>query len=219
MIAKSDYSPCQLIGDNVYKIMVGREDVFEDILAQNEEGKMVPTGEKQETDNCIVSMEIFYYKPTADSIVRLLLENFGVLDLQEVKVILEMLEDDITNHLKQVLIHNIKTYDKSGEVNGFQLNGVTQWVDIDLRVKLCSRTLPAEKASGKDKTILWMNGVAYELPIEKLEAMLQQVEVYAKKCLDVTNQNLYEAGALETVDAILAFDYKGAYPEQLIFNL
>ena len=198
--------------------MFHREDVEQDVLQENDEGKQVPTGEKEATDYCNVNLEMLYYKPSPDFVVKLL-SDVGIVDLSEASEILSNFTEEPLSYLQALLLHNIETYDTSPAVNGFLLNGSVEWIDIELRMKLCSRTLPEEKKAGKTSTVLWLVNKPYELPIETIEQIMHEIEIYAKACLDVTNRHKTQVLALSDVSALVAYDYTAGYPEKLSFNI
>ena len=199
-------------------MMFHREDVEQDVLQENDEGKQVPTGEKEATDYCNVNLEMLYYKPSPDFVVKLL-SDVGIVDLSEASEILSNFTEEPLSYLQALLLHNIETYDTSPAVNGFLLNGSVEWIDIDLRIKLCTRTLPEEKKAGKTSTVLWLGNKPYELPIETIEQIMHEIEIYAKACLDVTNRHKTQVLALSDVSALVAYDYTAGYPEKLSFNI
>ena len=198
--------------------MFHREDVEQDVLQENDEGKQVPTGEKEATDYCNVNLEMLYYKPSPDFVVKLL-SDVGIVDLSEASEILSNFTEEPLSYLQALLLHNIETYDTSPAVNGFLLNGSVEWIDIELRMKLCSRTLPEEKKAGKTSTVLWLGNKPYELPIETIEQIMHEIEIYAKACLDVTNSHKAKVLTLSDVSALVAYDYTAGYPEKLSFNI
>ena len=198
--------------------MFHREDVEQDVLQENDEGKQVPTGEKEATDYCNVNLEMLYYKPSPDFVVKLL-SDVGIVDLSEASEILSNFTEEPLSYLQALLLHNIETFDTSPSVNGFLLNGSVEWIDIELRMKLCSRTLPEEKKAGKTSTVLWLGNKPYELPIETIEQIMHEIEIYAKACLDVTNRHKTQVLALSDVSALVAYDYTAGYPEKLSFNI
>lgn len=198
--------------------MFHREDVEQDVLQEDEEGKQVSSGEKEATDYCNVNLEMLYYKPSPDFVVKLL-SDVGIVDLSEASEILSNFTEEPLSYLQTLLLHNIETFDTSPAVNGFLLNGSVEWIDIDLRVKLCTRTLPEEKKAGKTSTVLWLGNKPYELPIETIEQIMHEIEIYAKACLDVTNRHKAQVLTLSDVSALVAYDYTAGYPEKLSFNI
>ena len=198
--------------------MFHREDVEQDVLQEDEEGKQVPSGEKEATDYCNVNLEMLYYKPSPDFVVKLL-SDVGIVDLSEASEILSNFTEEPLSYLQALLLHNIETFDTSPAVNGFLLNGSVEWIDIELRIKLCTRTLPEEKKAGKTSTVLWLGNKPYELPIETIEQIMHEIEIYAKACLDVTNSHKAKVLTLSDVSALVAYDYTAGYPEKLSFNI
>ena len=128
-------------------------------------------------------------------------------------------EEEALAAIKADLIAQITAYDTSSAVNGFLLNGSVEWIDIELRMKLCSRTLPEEKKAGNTSTVLWLGNKPYELPIETIEQIMHEIEIYAKACLDVTNSHKAKVLTLSDVSALVAYDYTAGYPEKLSFNI
>ena len=141
------------------------------------------------------------------------------INLTEIAAMAELLGEEPMEPIRTALLHNIETYDTSPAVNGFLLNGSVEWIDIELRMKLCSRTLPEEKKAGKTSTVLWLGNKPYELPIETIEQIMHEIEIYAKACLDVTNSHKAQVLTLSDVSALVAYDYTAGYPEKLSFNI
>lgn len=141
------------------------------------------------------------------------------INLTEIATMAELLGEEPLEPMRKALLHNIETFDTSPAVNGFMLNGSVEWIDIDLRIKLCTRTLPEEKKAGKTSTVLWLGNKPYELPIETIEQIMHEIEIYAKACLDVTNRHKTQVLALSDVSALVAYDYTAGYPEKLSFNI
>ena len=128
-------------------------------------------------------------------------------------------EAAVLEAVKSTVLREIEQYDSSPAVNGFLLNGSVEWIDIDLRIKLCTRTLPEEKKAGNTSTVLWLGNKPYELPIETIEQIMHEIEIYAKACLDVTNSHKAKVLTLSDVSALVAYDYTAGYPEKLSFNI
>lgn len=141
------------------------------------------------------------------------------INLTEIATMAELLGEDPIEPMRTALLHNVEIYDTSPSVNGFLLNGSVEWIDIELRMKLCSRTLPEEKKAGKTSTVLWLGNKPYELPIETIEQIMHEIEIYAKACLDVTNRHKTQVLTLSDVSALVAYDYTAGYPEKLSFNI
>lgn len=160
-------------------------------------------------------------KPQLETIVADILAAIPdePINLTEIATMAEILDEEPIEPMRKALLHNVEIYDTSPAVNGFLLNGSVEWIDIDLRVKLCTRTLPEEKKAGKTSTVLWLGNKPYELPIETIEQIMHEIEIYAKACLDVTNRHKTQVLALSDVSALVAYDYTAGYPEKLSFNI
>ena len=141
------------------------------------------------------------------------------INLTEIATMAELLGEEPIEPMRKALLHNVELYDTSPSVNGFLLNGSVEWIGIELRMKLCSRTLPEEKKAGKTSTVLWLGNKPYELPIETIEQIMHEIEIYAKACLDVTNSHKAQVLTLSDVSALVAYDYTTGYPEKLSFNI
>lgn len=163
----------------------------------------------------------YQYKPQLETIVKDIMSAIPdePINLTEIATMAEILDEEPLEQMRKALLHNVEIYDTSPSVNGFLLNGSVEWIDIELRMKLCSRTLPEEKKAGKTSTVLWLGNKPYELPIETIEQIMHEIEIYAKACLDVTNSHKTQVLALSDVSAVVAYDYTAGYPEKLSFNI
>ena len=195
--------------------MFHREDVEQDVLQEDEEGKQVPSGEKEATDYCNVNLEMLYYKPSPDFVVKLL-SDVGIVDLSEASEILSNFTEEPLSYLQALLLHNIETYDTSGAVNSFTLQGKTMWLPKEMRVGLVN-SVTIEKNAGKESTTLWFDGAKYELPVDTALQMLSALELYALECYNITAAHKAAVSALESVEDIVAYDYTQNYPEKLNF--
>ena len=160
-------------------------------------------------------------KPELGTIVADIIEAMPEepITLTEIAQMAELLGEDPIEPMRTALLHNIETYDTSPAVNGFYLGDKLMWIDIDLRVKLCTRTLPEEKKAGKTSTVLWLGNEPYDLPIDTIEDIMHKIEIYAKECLDVTNRHKALVSTLSGVDDVVNYDYIAGYPEKLSFNI
>lgn len=178
--------------------------------------------DKEFGGNGIEFYELEYqYKPLLETIVTDIIAAIPdePINLTEIATMAEILDEEPLEPMRKALLHNVDNYDTSPSVNGFLLNGSVEWIDIELRMKLCSRTLPEEKKAGKTSTVLWLGNKPYELPIETIEQIMHEIEIYAKACLDVTNSHKAQVLALSDVSALVAYDYTAGYPEKLSFNI
>lgn len=120
------------------------------------------------------------------------------------------------NNAKSMKLAAIDAYDKSENVNGFSINGISGWLDRDTRTSLVN-TINVEKAAGMEQTTLWFDTNALTLPCDLVLQMLSALEIYAHQCYNVTAQHKANVMALDTIEAIEAYEHTSGYPEKLSF--
>ena len=120
---------------------------------------------------------------------------------------------------RQYVIGKIDEHDKSWVVNSFGFGDTIMWIDRDTRVSL-SRSLDICEKKGDENYNLCVEGVGVvTLPIITIKEMLNEIEVYAIKCYEVTFNHKRAVEALKTCEEVAKYDYKANYPERPVFNL
>ena len=120
---------------------------------------------------------------------------------------------------RQYVLGKIDEHDKSWVVNSFGFGDTIMWIDRDTRVSL-SRSLDICEKKGDENYNLCVEGVGVvTLPIITIKEMLNEIEVYAIKCYEVTFNHKRAVEALETCEEVAKYDYKANYPERPVFNL
>lgn len=160
----------------------------------------------------------FPYKPSLEEIYSSVSAYGSFLSVDEVVEMGNLLGDNPLAAARQALIGQIERYDKSDAVNSFILAGKQMWLDKDTRVGLMN-SINIEKEAGKETTMLWFDGVRYEIPVNAAIQMLNALEIYALGCYNVTHSHLALAKELPTVEEIKAYNYTVGYPERLIFTI
>ena len=122
------------------------------------------------------------------------------------------------DELKEMKIAEINAYDKSDAVNSFTLAGKQIRLDRDTRVWPVN-SIRIEKESGRMNTTLWYNAEKYVIPVDDALAMLNQLELYALDCYNVTQSHIAAVKGLSDAGQVEAYNYKTGYPEQLNFVL
>lgn len=111
-------------------------------------------------------------------------------------------------------IAEITAYDTSDKVNGFMLNGLLVWLDKATRVGLMNSTTIA-KASGQEKTTLWLKGTKLVVDCDKAIQLLSALEMYALECFNTTASHKAAVSELKSIEEVEAYDYKTGYPKML----
>lgn len=122
------------------------------------------------------------------------------------------------DELKERKIAEINAYDKSDSVNQFTLAGKRMWLDKDTRVGLVN-SIGIEKEAGRTLTTLWYDAEKYTIPVDTALQMLNQLELYALDCYNVTQSHIAAVKSLSDAGQVEAYNYKTGYPEQLNFVL
>jgi hypothetical protein len=90
------------------------------------------------------------------------------------------------------------------------------WLDKATRAGLLLR-FEAEGKAMRETTTLWYEGQSYTLPLAQAQQILIALELYASACYDNTQSHIAAVMALESKEAVEAYDYTGGYPEKLSF--
>lgn len=128
-------------------------------------------------------------------------------------------EGKTLDEAKAMLIADIAAYNESDAVNGFAVNGIRLWFDPDMRGRI-EKGVRNSQTLGRENYEAWLDalGVKVSIPCATALQMLARIEVYALDCLNVTSEHKAEAGKLESVDEVAAYDYTAGYPEMLSFT-
>lgn len=111
----------------------------------------------------------------------------------------------------------IDAYNTSEAVDSFILNGASVWLDYDMRNRTRTKIKSAELA-GKERVTLWFGTIRFELPCALATQLIWMVEDYASECYDVTAAHKAAVEALDSIEAVEAYDYTQGYPEKLTIN-
>ena len=90
------------------------------------------------------------------------------------------------------------------------------WLDKATRVGLKLR-FDAELSVGKTTTILWYEGMSFELELANAIQMLNAIEIYASACYDNTQKHIANVKSMNTIGDVKSYDYRTGYPEKLRF--
>lgn len=121
-------------------------------------------------------------------------------------------EDVIKNKVSE-----IQDFDKSVNVNSFVLGDNLMWLDKSTRVGLFN-SISIEKQMGKTNTVLWYDATKYIIPISDALLMLNEIEIYALNCYNVTQSHIAAVRSLQTIKEVENYNFKVGYPEKLNFS-
>lgn len=127
-------------------------------------------------------------------------------------------ENNIIYQAKQKKIEQINMYDISTNVNGFYVNGNHLWIPRETRVSLQNSTEILMKNDIKNVT-LWEGTMKFVLPCDLLLHMLDELEIYALQCFNVTAEHKANIMEMTDISEIENYDYTIGYPEKLTFNV
>ena len=114
-------------------------------------------------------------------------------------------------------LDELRLFDSSEAVNQFSINGVFGWLNKNTRVGLMN-SISIERETGRSETSIWLGDTQFILSIEKAINMLQQIELYALACYNVTQRHLNSINQLYTKEEIEAYNFKTGYPGKLSFT-
>ena len=118
--------------------------------------------------------------------------------------------------VRKMKISEIQIFDKSTDVNSFKIEGESVWLDKSTRVGLFN-SISIEKNAGKTHTILWYDAIKYIIPIPDALAMLNEIEMYALNCYNVTQSHIAAVRSLQTIQEVENYNFKIGYPVKLNF--
>jgi len=123
---------------------------------------------------------------------------------------------------KQRKIAEIEAYDASDAVNSFDvtISGQTMsfWIDRETRADYRS-SIEAAELLGRTEVKPVFGGQEVTLDIQMAKMALAQVQLYANQCYGVTERHKAAVNALETINAVEAYDFTVGYPEKLTFDV
>ena len=70
---------------------------------------------------------------------------------------------------------------------------------------------------GKTDTVLWYDATKYIIPISDALSMLNEIEMYALNCYNVTQSHIAAVRSLQTIKEVENYNFKVGYPEKLNF--
>lgn len=139
-----------------------------------------------------------------------------VLDMQMTPTHVRTLED-----AKNEMISAIEDYDQSDNVNEFIVTHdgqvvTTHWFEPNIRANYKNSVESAELV-GMQNVSFYVGDIPLTLSTQNAKLMLAQIQLYADACYIVTRQHIAAVEALNTIEAVDAYDYTQGYPTKLTF--
>ena len=113
---------------------------------------------------------------------------------------------------KMERIAALMEYDSSPAVNSFSIGGVSMWINNYDRDSYLS-AVQSERRLGGDSVSF--QGI--ELPLDVAENIIDQINRYARLCVDNTEAHKVAINALTTIEGVDAYDFTFGYPQKLSF--
>lgn len=123
-----------------------------------------------------------------------------------------IIDGDTLEVAKNLKIANLCEFDASDNVNSFTIDGISMWLSPSRRSNL-KNAVEALKAQGIE-TITF---IGKTISVDNALAMLSAIESYAAISTMVTDNHKIAINALETKEAVAAYDFTIGYPEKLSF--
>lgn len=118
---------------------------------------------------------------------------------------------------KREMIQNINDYDCSSSVNGFTINGnINGWLTPEERSNYKS-SIDAAKLLNIETLQFFIGDLLLTITPAQAELMLAQIQLYADQCYIVTKEHKIAVEALDSIEAVDAFDFTADYPMMLNF--
>lgn len=130
------------------------------------------------------------------------------------EILAEAIEAPGIDDLRASALRALDDYDRSPAVNSFTLGGQTMWLDKATRVGLAN-SIAIEAEAGRAVTRLWFGDTLFTLPIPAARRALALLELYALDCYNTTAAHRAAILALDTPEAVEAYDFTTGYPPRL----
>ena len=120
----------------------------------------------------------------------------------------------------QEKIWQIEEYDRSGAVNSFRVNGISDWLTPDTRANY-KNSIEAAELLGETHITFMIAGIVATSTLQDARIMLAKIQRYADRCTLVTETHKATVSGLlsTTVEEVDAYDYTAGYPDKESFDL
>ena len=119
--------------------------------------------------------------------------------------------------VRQLLNKLIIEYDKSYFVNSFKYKDYIFWFHKDERLSLKNKfTILLEQ--GIQTNTIWFDSVKYDVYCDRFLNFLNQLEIYASDCNDITRTHLHNIENISILENLLSYNITNNYPEVITID-
>lgn len=129
------------------------------------------------------------------------------------------IEEPTLEQVKARKLMEVSQYNTSPNVDQFTINGVIPaWFTPSERTNY-ALSIQSAKLNGQETLIFAVGNNILQIPTDKAEIMLSAIQLYADNCYMITKQHELAIEALDSIEAVEAYDITAGYPEHLNFDL
>ena len=165
--------------------------------------------------------------PTIMEVAKAIIQSGRLCSVEELESISNALvhafnvnvdDSELFDAAKEMLLALNSAYGSSEDVNVFHYEDKDFWIDKETRAAILSR-IDAEEEKGKTNTNFSAgNTHFFNIPIASVREILNDLEVYAAECYDMTQSHQLAIQDLELYADVYEYDYQDGYPEPLTFS-
>lgn len=115
-------------------------------------------------------------------------------------------------------ILEIDAYYNSDKVNGFELSGMTMWLDPTLRGNI-QRQIDSARILNKDSISISIAGEAYKFSLDSASYMLATLEMYASECYNIRDGKIASVKKITSVPDVDSYSATDGYPVNPKFEI
>lgn len=139
------------------------------------------------------------------------LKEWGFVEV-EPEPVPEPTQEELLENARDVKLAQLDEYDNSNVVNGFLFNGEIMWLTPAERTNYMI-TLEGAKRRNIESVPFFGQNILVDMGI----SILDQINIYAMECANVTLAHKNAINELETIEEINDYDFTVGYPEKLAF--
>ena len=148
--------------------------------------------------------------------VELTEENSNPNDTKAIFVRLE--ENPNLEQVRNILANLIKEYDSSNLINYFNYLTFRYWFSKEERLAITHK-FQVLLNKGEQYGLVWFGSHSYEVEVVKMLDFLEELELYAIQCNDITKQHLNEIKSIDNINDLIRFNITKDYPKGITMDV